>query len=126
MLNRIVTGDESWVHHYQPELQRALMQWKHPSSPSTRKFKVMPSARMAMLTVFLDSQGILLPHLQKRGENVNSASYCDSLLKFRDAIHRIHLSQLARYFIVTMHKQPRREFKNYSGNFLNIRLTART
>jgi hypothetical protein len=23
-------------------------------------------------------------------------------------------------------EQPRREFKNYSGNFLNIRLTART
>jgi hypothetical protein len=23
-------------------------------------------------------------------------------------------------------KQPRREFKNYSGNFMNIRLTART
>jgi hypothetical protein len=30
MLNRIVTGDESWVHHYQPELERASMQWKHP------------------------------------------------------------------------------------------------
>jgi hypothetical protein len=23
MLNRIVTGDESWVHHYQPESKRA-------------------------------------------------------------------------------------------------------
>jgi hypothetical protein len=34
-------------------------------------------------------------------------------------------------FIVTIPdpiqpKQPRREFKNYSGNFLNIRLAART
>jgi hypothetical protein len=39
MLNRIVTGDESWVHHYQPESKRASMQWKHPSSTSTKKFK---------------------------------------------------------------------------------------
>jgi hypothetical protein len=26
MLNRTVTGDESWVHHYQPELNRATVQ----------------------------------------------------------------------------------------------------
>jgi hypothetical protein len=42
MLNRIVTGDESWMHHYQPESKRASVQWKHPISPSrsTKKFKV--------------------------------------------------------------------------------------
>jgi hypothetical protein len=27
MLNRIVTGVESWVHHYQPESNRARRQW---------------------------------------------------------------------------------------------------
>jgi hypothetical protein len=26
MLNRIVIGDESWVHHYQPESKRASVQ----------------------------------------------------------------------------------------------------
>jgi hypothetical protein len=39
MLNRIVTGDESWVHHYQPESKRASV---HPSSLSARKYKVTP------------------------------------------------------------------------------------
>jgi hypothetical protein len=34
MLARIVTGDESWVHHYQPEAKHASMQWKHPVSPA--------------------------------------------------------------------------------------------
>jgi hypothetical protein len=33
VLNGIVIGDESWVHHYQPESKRASVQWKHPSSP---------------------------------------------------------------------------------------------
>jgi histone-lysine N-methyltransferase SETMAR len=37
-----------------------------------------------------------LAHFQKRGENVNSASYCAVLLKLRDAICRKHLGQLAR------------------------------
>jgi hypothetical protein len=134
MLNRIFTGDESWVHHYQPESEHASMEWKHSSSPrSTRKFKVMPSARKVMLTVFWDSQGVLLAHFQKHDENVNSASYCEVLLKLRDATRRKHPGKLARgdCFFMTVtapiqHEQPRREFKNHSGNFLNIRLTART
>jgi hypothetical protein len=74
MLNRIVTGDESWVHHYQPESKPASVQWKHPTSPSAKKFKVtrMPSAEKVMLTIFWDYQGVLLAHFQKSGENVNS------------------------------------------------------
>jgi hypothetical protein len=55
ILNRIVTGDESWVHHYQPESERASVQWKHPSSPSTKTFEVTPSAGKVMLTIFWDS-----------------------------------------------------------------------
>jgi hypothetical protein len=74
MLNKTVSGEGSWVHHYQPESKRASMQWKHPSSYSTKNFKVMSSARKVMLTVFWDSQGVLLAHFQKLGENVNSAS----------------------------------------------------
>jgi hypothetical protein len=73
-------------------------QWKHPSSPSrsTKKSKVTPSAGKVMLTVFLDSQGVLLAHFQKRGENINSASHCKVLLKFWDAIRRNYLGQLIR------------------------------
>jgi hypothetical protein len=50
MLNRIVTGDESWVHHYQPESKRVSM--KHPSSSSIKKFKIKPTAGKVMITVF--------------------------------------------------------------------------
>jgi hypothetical protein len=109
------------------------VQWKHASSQSANKFKVTPSAGKVMFTVFWDSQGVLLAHFQKHSENVNSASYCEVLFKFRDAIRRKRRGQLAREycFIIAMRdpiqpQQPRREFKNYSVNFLNIRLTART
>jgi hypothetical protein len=88
MLNRIVTGDESWMHHYQPESMRASMQCKYPCSATTKKFKVTPSAGKVMLTGFWDSRGELLAHFQKRGENANSASYCEVLLKLWDAIRR--------------------------------------
>jgi len=35
-LHRKVTGDESWVYHYEPESKRQSMQWKHPSSLANR------------------------------------------------------------------------------------------
>jgi hypothetical protein len=95
-LERIVTGDESWEHHCQPESEPASVQWKHPSSSLTRKFKVTPSDGKVVLTVFCGSQGILLSHFQKRGRNVNSALYCEVLLKLRDAIRRKVPGQLAR------------------------------
>jgi hypothetical protein len=71
---------------------------KHPSSPSTKTFKgtTTPSAGKVMFTMFWDSQGVLLAHFQKRGENVNSASYCEAFLKLRDAISRKPPDQLTR------------------------------
>jgi hypothetical protein len=35
-LHRIVTGDESWVYHYESESKRHSMQWKHPLSPANK------------------------------------------------------------------------------------------
>jgi histone-lysine N-methyltransferase SETMAR len=53
-----------------------------------------------MLTAFWDSQGVLLAHFQKRGENVNSASYCEVLLKLGDAIRRKRPRHLARWVLL--------------------------
>jgi hypothetical protein len=63
-----------------------------------QKFKVTstPSAGKDMLIVFWDPQRVLLAHFQKRGENVNSASYYEVLLKLQDAILRERPGQLAR------------------------------
>jgi hypothetical protein len=55
----------------------------------------MPSAGKNMLAGFWDCLGVLLPHFQN-GENVNSALYCEVLLKFWDAIRRKHPGQLAK------------------------------
>jgi hypothetical protein len=64
--------------------------------PKHSKFKVTPSVGKAMLTMFWDSQGVLLAHFQKHGENANSALYCDVLLNLQDAILRKHPGQLAK------------------------------
>jgi hypothetical protein len=97
VLNKNVTGDDSWMPHYQPESTRASTQWTHPSSSATEKFKVTstPSTGKIMLNVFWDSQGVLFAHFQKRGENATSAWCRQDLLKLRDAIRRKSPGQLA-------------------------------
>jgi hypothetical protein len=59
-LSRIVTGVETWVHHYEPISKRQSMEWKHPGSPTKKKFKTQSSAGKVMLTVFWDSKWPIL------------------------------------------------------------------
>ncbi|XP_023710290.1 uncharacterized protein LOC111866029 [Cryptotermes secundus] len=40
LLNMTDTEEEPWVHHYQPESKRASVQWKHPSSLSTKSSRL--------------------------------------------------------------------------------------
>jgi hypothetical protein len=51
-LEIIVTGDESWTHHYEPESKHQTMDWKHLHSPTKKKFKTHSTAGKLMLTVF--------------------------------------------------------------------------
>jgi hypothetical protein len=95
---------------------------KHP-----QKFKVTPSAEKVMLTMFRDSQGMLLAQLQKCVGNVIYSSFCKVLVQLRDAIRKKLPGQLREKGTVSVQPElPRREFENCSGNFLNIGLTPRT
>ena len=38
ILVKVITGDEKWVRHYEPECKRQVMEWKHPQSPIMKKF----------------------------------------------------------------------------------------
>ena len=53
-LERVVTGDELWVHHFNLESKVQSMEYRHKTSPNPRKFKVIASARNVLLTIFLD------------------------------------------------------------------------
>jgi hypothetical protein len=74
-LERIVTGDEIWVHRYEPENKARSMASKRPTSPVAKKFKSQPSASKIMLTLFWDMQGAILVHFTPKGENFNTADF---------------------------------------------------
>ena len=40
--SRLITMDECWVYHYDPETKEQSRQWKHVDSPSSKKVKTQP------------------------------------------------------------------------------------
>ena len=80
-LFNIFTGDESWIHHFDPEEKRLSMQYRHTSSPRLKKFKTMPSAGKILLTVFWDSQRVYMTEFLEDGNTVNSARYIETIKK---------------------------------------------
>jgi len=106
ILERIFNGDETWVHHYDPESKRESMEWRHCSSPAQKKFKRQPSAKKVMLTLFWDMHGPILVRFQAHGQTVNSANYCAMLQnELKPAICKKRRGMLSKksYCIMTMH-----------------------
>jgi len=52
-LSRLVTMEETWLYHYDPEA------W-HSSSPRPKKFRVQKSAGKILASIFWDQDRILL------------------------------------------------------------------
>ena len=78
-LQRIVTRDETWVYHFKPESKRASMEWRHPTSPLSKKFKSQQSAGKVIVTVFWDSVGVILVDFMFKGATMNLDVYIDTL-----------------------------------------------
>ena len=49
LLQRVITGDESWIFEYDPETKRQSLQWKCPSSPRPKKARQSRSKIKLML-----------------------------------------------------------------------------
>ena len=58
-LNSIITCDETWLHHFEPESKKQSMEWRHTSSPKPKKFKTVASAGKVLATFFWDTKGIV-------------------------------------------------------------------
>ena len=50
-ISRVITNDEIWIHHYDPESKQESMQWVEKGSKPPTKARVRASAGKVMLTV---------------------------------------------------------------------------
>ena len=85
-LSRIITRDETWVHNFTPESKSASMIWKRSNSPTSKKFKVVPSVGKVMTTVFFDCQRVVYTECMSKGTTINALSYCSTLKNLKKVI----------------------------------------
>lgn len=105
-LARIVTQDETWVPHFDPETKEESKQWKHPDSPPPRKFKVVKSAGKVMVTVFWDAQGVLLVDFLEQGHTINGHYYADLLHQLRTALLEKRRGKVTRGVLLLQDNAP--------------------
>jgi len=74
-LDHVITGEETWCHHYEPESKQQSMEWRHVNSPSKKRFKTLPSAGKVICTVFWDRQGVILLDFLEPEQTINSHCY---------------------------------------------------
>jgi len=91
-LLNIVTGDVSWIHHFDPVEKRLSMQNTHTSSPRPKKFKTLLSAGKILLTAFWDSQKVYMTQFLEDGNIVNSAQYIENRRSLQQRVCRVRRS----------------------------------
>jgi hypothetical protein len=95
LTQNIAIGDESWVHHYDPAKKRQSMEYRHPGSPTVKKFKIFPSAKKKKKHVYhlLECKGALYMEFLTKGATVNSDRYCATSRSLKQRIRRIRLQR---------------------------------
>lgn len=88
LLDKVITGDESWVYAYDPETKQQSSQWKHVSSPRPKKARQSRSQIKSMLIVFFYHEGVVHHEYAPKGQTINKEYYVEILKRLRDAVRR--------------------------------------
>jgi len=83
-LSRLVTMDETWLYHYDPETNQQSLEWRHSGSPRPpQKIRMQKSAGKDLASIFWDQDGILTDYLPK-GKGINAEYYSSLLVQLKD------------------------------------------
>ena len=91
--DRIITRDETWVYRYDPETKQQSKQWLPNGSSGPIKFKSERSVKKVMVTVFWDSEGVVLDFLKSK-KTVTGAYCIEVLRKLRAKLAEKHPGKL--------------------------------
>ena len=93
---RLVTVDETWVHHYEPEDRSQSRQLVGPGSSRPKKFKKRPSAGRVMATVFWDAKCVIMLDVLPKRRTKNGVYYANLLDQLRIAIREKRRGKLSK------------------------------
>jgi len=76
---KIVTEDESWFYHYDPETKQQSKEWMKTGESGPIKAKRVKSAGKVLGTIFWDSVGVLKTDFIPKGTTMNAVHYVEVL-----------------------------------------------
>ena len=122
---RLVTMDETWLYHYDPETKQQLVEWWQSGSPRPKKFRVKKSAGKVLSSIFWNQDGILLIDYLPKGQTINAKYYASPLVQLKDILKEKCRGKIARGSCscatmpwLTGHLQPRRNWPTWVFNVL--------
>ncbi|KAL4156015.1 hypothetical protein QTP88_000050 [Uroleucon formosanum] len=92
LLDRVITGDESWYFQYDPETKRQSQQWLSPGAARPKKARTM-------MICFFDSKGIVHKEFVPPGQTVNQHFYLKVLDRLRKRVIRVR-PEIAKTWIL--------------------------
>ncbi|GFY16774.1 histone-lysine N-methyltransferase SETMAR [Trichonephila clavipes] len=107
-LSQIVTGDETWGHHFEPESK----QWKHATSPPPKKSKAVHTSSDKVMISFFYHKGPLLIEFLERGTTINVQHSQSTLQNLRRAIKSKRLDMLSNG-VIFLHNKYANSFGDY-------------
>jgi [histone H3]-lysine36 N-dimethyltransferase SETMAR len=103
---RLVTGDETWVHHFEPESKQQSMEWTEVGQKPPIKFKAQKSARKVLASIFWDSQGIIMIDFLRGGRTITGEYYATLMEKLRISIREKRRGKLSKGVIILHDNAP--------------------
>jgi len=86
-LSRLVTMDETWLYHYDPETKQQSMEWRHSGSPrSPQKILSAKFRGKVLASIFWDQDGILLTDYLPKCQTINAEYYSSLLVQLKDIL----------------------------------------
>lgn len=105
-LSRLVTGDETWLYHYDPESQQESKQWKRSSSPTPSRPKGQRASGKIMASVFWDAEGVLLIDYLPHSMTVTGVYYAQLMRNLREAIKKKRRGKLSQKVLLLHDNAP--------------------
>jgi len=75
VLSRLLTMDETWLYHYDPETKQTSVEWRHNGSPRPKQFRVQKPAGKVLTSIFSDQDGIILIDYLPKGQTLAAEYY---------------------------------------------------
>ncbi|UYV63689.1 hypothetical protein LAZ67_2005309 [Cordylochernes scorpioides] len=84
-MQKIITGDETWVYQYDPETKRQSSQWIERGEPKPKKARFAKSKVKTLLVNFFDINGLVHHEFIPFGRTINQEVYLGIMRRLREA-----------------------------------------